>query len=245
MKISTSNHRPIIGVVPLWDENKGSLWMLPGYFDGIMSAGGVPVMFPLATDDVLIEQLINACDGFLFTGGHDVSPDFYGEEKLPKCGEICIRRDEMETLLFKKAILQYDKPALGICRGIQFFNAISGGTLYQDLPSQRNIHHVQKAPYDTACHKVNILPGTPLFDLIGKHQIEVNSYHHQAVKTLSCQFKAMAVSEDGIIEAMYMPCRTFAWAVQWHPELWLQNEISKKIFNKFIGTCHEMTKADL
>ena len=62
-------HRPLIGVVPLWDDTLNSLWMLPGYFDGIIEAGGIPVMLPLTDDETTIEQLVNQCDGFLVTGG--------------------------------------------------------------------------------------------------------------------------------------------------------------------------------
>lgn len=231
--------KPIIGVVPLWDESKDSLWMLPGYFDCITAAGGIPVMLPLATDKTLINQIADTCDGFLFTGGHDVAPSLYGEEKHPECGEICAERDEMETVLFRAAVLERDKPAFGICRGIQFFNALLGGTLYQDLPEQKGVSHEQKPPYDIPFHKVDILPDTPLFDLIGKNKIAVNSYHHQAIKTLSSRLAVMAMSEDGLVEAVFMPDRVFSWAVQWHPEFCPDDIVSKKLFGKFLEICRE------
>ena len=77
-------HRPLIGVVPLWDDKLNSLWMLPGYFDGIAEAGGIPVMLPLTDDEAAIEQLVGQCDGFLVTGGRDVDPERYGEAAGPK-----------------------------------------------------------------------------------------------------------------------------------------------------------------
>lgn len=77
-------HRPLIGVVPLWDDKLNSLWMLPGYFDGIIEAGGIPVMLPLTDDETTIEQLVSQCDGFLVTGGHDVDPERYGEAAGPR-----------------------------------------------------------------------------------------------------------------------------------------------------------------
>jgi putative glutamine amidotransferase len=229
--------RPLIGVIPIWDETKDSLWMLPGYFDGILAAGGLPVMLPLKGDKPVIEQCAQTFDGFLFTGGHDVSPALYGEAKLPVCDEVCAPRDEMETLLFEKAVLERDKPAFGICRGIQFFNAVLGGTLYQDLPTQKGVSHAQKPPYDTPHHAVDIVRDTPLFELIGAATLEVNSCHHQAVKTLSSKLNRMAVADGGIVEAAYMPDRTFAWAVQWHPELRLDDPASKKLFGRFIEAC--------
>lgn len=89
-------HRPLIGVVPLWDDTLNSLWMLPGYFDGIIEAGGIPVMLPLTDDEAAIEQLVGQCDGFLVTGGHDVDPERYGEAAGPKTVKLCKARDRME-----------------------------------------------------------------------------------------------------------------------------------------------------
>ena len=80
--------KPIIGVMPLWDDDKESMWMLPGYFDGIKQAGGIPIMFPFTSDDQEIDQLMGMCNGILFTGGHDVSPSLYGEEAL-SCVSCC------------------------------------------------------------------------------------------------------------------------------------------------------------
>ena len=125
---------PLIGVLPLWDDEKNSLWMLPGYFDGIRQAGGLPIMLPLTVEPQDIAQLATLCDGFLFTGGHDVSPALYGETPINESIACCPKRDAMETILLREA-LRLDKPVLGICRGIQFINAALGGTLYQDLPT--------------------------------------------------------------------------------------------------------------
>ena len=78
--------RPLIGLIPLYDEEKESLWMLPGYMDGIVEAGGTPLMLPLTLDDEMLAQLMALCDGFLLTGGHDVSPELYGETPIKACG---------------------------------------------------------------------------------------------------------------------------------------------------------------
>ena len=74
--------KPIVGVMPLWDKEKDSLWMLPGYLDGISQAGGIPIVFPFTTDEQELRQLMRMCDGYLFTGGHDVSPMVYNETPL-------------------------------------------------------------------------------------------------------------------------------------------------------------------
>ena len=228
---------PLIGVLPLWDDEKDSLWMLPGYFDGIRQAGGLPIMLPLTDEPQDIAQLATLCDGFLFTGGHDVSPALYGETPINGRIACCPKRDTMEILLLREALL-LDKPVLGICRGIQFINAALGGTLYQDLPTQRpsDMEHHQHPPYDRPAHTVSILADTPLAQLLGCGPLAVNSYHHQAVRDLAPGLEPMAVSSDGLIEALYKPGTSFLWAVQWHPEFSFRtDENSRKIFAAFLN----------
>lgn len=231
--------KPIIGVMPLWDDEKESIWMLPGYMEGIKEAGGLPFIFPMTDDEEDIEQLCNICDGFLFTGGHDVSTDLYLEDPVLGMVDSCRARDDMELKVLDIAVKQ-DKAVLGICRGIQFINAALGGTLYQDLPSQRPsaVEHHMTAPYDRPVHKVSIVKNTPLYELIKLDELGVNSYHHQAVKVLSSKLSVMAESEDGLTEAVYMPGKKYIWAVQWHPEFsYKVDKNSRKIFKSFADAC--------
>lgn len=211
--------RPIIGVLPLFDENKDSIWMVPGYMDSIEAVGGLPIILPLTVDSDRIEQAFFLCDGLLFTGGHDISPELYNESRSLLCGNPCTERDIMEKKLFELA-LKYDKPSLGICRGIQLFNALLGGTLYQDIPTQlkSGIVHKQKPPYDVPIHEIEIIKDTPLFDIIGKDRIMVNSYHHQGIRQLASSLTVAAKARDGLIEGVYMKDKRFILAVQWHPE---------------------------
>ena len=234
--------KPIIGVMPLWDDEKDSIWMLPGYLDGIRQAGGLPIIFPFTDDEQEIMQLVDMCDGLLFTGGHDVSPELYHEKPLDGLVESCAKRDVMEQIVLKKA-LEADKAVLGISRGIQLINVILGGTLYQDLPSQHpsKTEHHQSPPYDNPVHDVRILEDTPLFSCLHSDRLSVNSYHHQAIKDLAPGLEIMAVSPDDLIEAVYMPGKRFLWAVQWHPEYsWRTDENSRKIFRAFV----EMMKTE-
>ncbi len=231
--------KPMIGVMPLVDLQRESYWMLPGYFEGIMQAGGIPVMLPLTSDPTLLTQFVEEYDGFLFTGGQDASPELYGEQVDARCGECCSERDAMELKLIPM-ILAHDKPLLGICRGIQILNVALGGTLYQDLPSQRYspVEHHQGLPYDQSVHDVSILRDSPLDELFGIKSLSVNSYHHQAVKTLADSLEAMAYSEDGLVEAVCIPDKRFIWAVQWHPEFSFRvSKESRKFFTAFINSC--------
>ena len=224
-----------VGVMPLWDEKKDSIWMLPGYLDGLQEAGVLPVMFPFTDETEDLRQLVGMCDGFLFTGGHDVSPAMYGEKPMEELVVCCEKRDAMEKKVLEMA-LEADKPVLGICRGLQFINAVLGGTLYQDLQLQHGnkVCHRQPAPYDVPGHEVDLLEGTPLEACLGADRIAVNSCHHQGVKLLALSLQAMAVADDGLVEAAFCPDRKFLWAVQWHPEfLFRRDENSRRIFRAF------------
>jgi len=231
--------KPMIGIVPLVDIGRDSYWMLPGYMKGVEGAGGIPVMLPLTSDREGLMQMAGTFDGFLFTGGHDVSPAVYGQAVSEKCEDCCRERDEMEEILFGLVRAQ-DRPVLGICRGLQLINAVMGGTLYQDLPSEHpsDVKHRQSPPYDVPCHSVTLVEGTPLHGLLKVDRLMVNSCHHQAVRELAPGLKPMAVSGDGLVEALYVQEKPYIWAVQWHPEFsYLSDGNSRKIFKWFVDSC--------
>ena len=233
--------KTIIGLSPLYDSEKDSYWMLPGYMKMLERCGAVPLMLPLTTDDSLLAAAFELCDGILLTGGQDVSPSFYGQQVSSFCGETCGDRDEMDRRLLISAI-GADKPLLGICRGLQLMNAALGGTLYQDLSTEygTTVEHCMVPPYDRGVHSVRVLDDTPLHELLGADDLSVNSYHHQAVKDPASCLKTMAVSEDGLIEAMYMPGKRFIWGVQWHPEFSYEKDPRcRRIAEAFVAACGE------
>jgi len=211
--------------------------MLPGYMSGVEDMGGLPVILSLTADDEALAAWAEKLDGFLFTGGQDVDPALYGEERLPACGEICAEKDRMETILLR-TVLQLNKPVLGICRGLQFLNAYLGGSLYQDIPSQKEgaLAHSQPPPYDAPSHEVKIFLESPLQRWINKDRAEVNSLHHQGVKKLAGALRVAAQSSDGLVEAAWMPDKKFVFGLQWHPEYnHEKDEDSRRIFGAFIG----------
>lgn len=231
--------RPMIGLIPLYDEEKKSYWMLPDYMKAIEAEGGIPVMLPLSTDVKLIRSMAARMDGLLVTGGQDVSPTVYNEPMEEFCGELCPDRDTLEAFLIPM-FLEADKPVLGICRGMQMLNALLGGSLYQDLPAQLQgeVPHRQKKPYSEPSHAVTLEKESPLYKLLGKESISVNSCHHQGINGLALPLEKMAESVDGLIEAVYMPEQTFVWGVQWHPEMsYEEDEDSRKILGTFVNAC--------
>ncbi|WP_280771929.1 gamma-glutamyl-gamma-aminobutyrate hydrolase family protein [Salipaludibacillus daqingensis] len=240
--------KPMIGVLPLYDAAKDSYWMLPGYMKGLEETGGIPVMLPLTTNKEDIFDIAKSFDGFLFTGGQDVHPAMYGEEREIFCGETCTERDEMEKLLFNR-LMELDKPVLGICRAIQLFNVLLGGTLYQDIPSQRKsdevIAHKQHPPYDKPVHDIFIKKESLLHSIVKTDVMKVNSYHHQGIKTLSPHLTSIAKAPDDLIEAVSMRNKKFILAVQWHPEFsYKSDEHNFSLFKGFVEQIKNMMSSD-
>lgn len=228
--------RPVIGILPLFDLEKGREWMLRNYPEAVFRSGGIPLIFPLTDDKARLRELLGTVDGVVFTGGPDVDPSVYGQAPDPTV-KVSSERDSMELNLMPMAI-EASKPVFCICRGEQLLNVALGGTLWQDLPSMRGrgVDHNQSGKQ--FAHRNAVLSGAPLASLIGEREILVNSLHHQAIDKLATALKPMAVSEDGLIEAVYMPEKPFVWGVQWHPERSFDvSEDSRKLFGAFIEAC--------
>lgn len=229
--------KPVIGVMPLYDYKRESYWMLPGYLQALEEHGAIALMLPLTDQHDILDYFLETCDGFLFTGGQDVDPALYGQRRIPACGQVSPLRDSMEQYILTRAIAA-NRALLGICRGLQLMNALYGGTLYQDLPTEypSAIDHHMSAPYDRAAHAVQLSPDSPLQRLLRTDELPVNSYHHQGICELSGAFHAMAIAPDGLTEAIYMPDKPFVWGVQWHPEFSYQRcAASRKIFAVFVA----------
>jgi len=211
--------KPIIGIMPLYDDDRDSIWLLPGYQELIEKNGGIPLVLPLTANKETLLPFLTICDGFLFTGGQDVAPSLYDEEKRAICGEQNLTRDAMEYF-FMQEVIAKDKPLIAICRGVQLLNVIYGGTLYQDLPSEytSKIAHHMMAPYDRIQHEVELPENSLLQQLLKRNKLGVNSYHHQAIKELGEGLEVTAVSIDGLIEGVSVPSAKFILGVQWHPE---------------------------
>ncbi len=233
--------KPLIGVTPLYDYNLSSWWIVPGYLEGIQKQGGLAILLPFGDSEADAEELVSRLDGVIITGGPDVNPQLYGEEPILQLGLLAAKRDVNERLIYEAAKRQ-DKPVLGICRGHQFINVMEGGTLYQDLPTQlpTETRHSQRKPSYVMTHFVDIIPDTPLHAWTGGlTELEVNSFHHQAIKDLAPTLKAMAISRgDGIVEATYDPQRRFCVGLQWHPELAFRDHpVHALAFKALVDAC--------
>lgn len=214
--------KPVIGIM----ANINDINDVPGfthlnntYVISVSKAGGVPIVIPTRLTDTELAQIVQLCDGFLFSGGIDVSPSFYGEDAHEKLGATSCSLDQIQLSLMK-GVMAAKKPVLGICRGHQILNVACGGTLYQDLSESKNtyIKHRQQTPQGEVSHRITIEPDSMLSQLLGT-EVMVNSYHHQSVKKLGHNVVITAWSADGIAEAIELKDYPFAIGVQWHPEV--------------------------
>lgn len=189
------------------------------YSIAVARAGAVPVIVPTAYPGDDPVTLLDRLDGLVLSGGYDCAPCLYGEETLNDTVEIDERRDECELPLIRAAV-ERGVPTLAICRGIQSLNVALGGTLYQDLPTQQpsDIRHRQTEDRDVTTHSIDVRPESRLASILCGTTMDVNSFHHQAVRTLGAGLRVTACAPDGIVEAVEGIGDAFLVAVQFHPE---------------------------
>ena len=203
------------------------------YMESLARAGAGMRWVELSDPEQAVQDALT-CDGLLLPGGGDMDPKFYGQERIPACGEPNLLRDAAEPLLLR-AFLAADKPVLGICRGIQVMNAVLGGDLYQDI---KPFEHLPHNDHWAKVHTVTVRWGTLLSRILGQDTVLVNSQHHQAVDRVAPGFTLAALSEDGIVEAIEKPDARFCLGVQWHPE-WLSDAdpAMQGLFDAFVNAC--------
>ena len=229
--------RPAIGITIGYDLRRAATFQLrQDYVRSVERGGGLPLLLaPGRTDDV--PELLGRMQGLLLSGGSDVDPTLYGEERHSSVTQVIRERDDFELALVREA-LDRDLPILAICRGHQVLNVATGGTLIQDIPFQiaGAVDHDPERERGTATHEVAVGPGTKLRAILGRERVAVNSFHHQAVKETGRSLVVSARSvPDGVVEGIEAPDRRFVIGVQWHPEdFWNQPESFQPLFGAFV-----------
>ena len=218
-----TERRPVIGITGNYEDLTCKLGK--GYYLSVIKAGGVPVIIPPSADKHVLMNTLDHIDALILSGGSDINPLYSGEEPIPGLHGINQERDLPELLITR---LAYNRqlPMLGICRGIQTLAVALGGTVCQDIESEKPqvksgksaIKHSQDADRSEPTHSVDIAGDSTLYNLYNESSIYVNSFHHQAVSEPGERFRTVAKAKDGIIEAIESTEMKSIIGVQWHPE---------------------------
>ena len=221
--MGVSGQRPVVGITAalesaswvVWNDTEVNLSQR-NYSECVAGGGAIPVLLPADEESAENpDELLDALDALVISGGADLDPASYGAEPDLKTVGYKVERDRFELALCRGAI-ERNMPLLGICRGMQILNVACGGTLVQHLGD--STHHVEE-PGTFSAHGVRIRPGSLAARVLGSERAEVRSHHHQALDRLGEGLVASGWSEpDDLIEAIELPGRSFCVGVLWHPE---------------------------
>lgn len=191
------------------------------YLRAVERAGGVPVVLAPGMDQDDLSEALARCSGLMLTGGGDVDPAHYNQERHPSVVGVSALRDALEFEALTVAA-ERDMPVLAICRGMQVLNVWAGGALIQDIPSaiRGACDHSVQQPRESAAHGVALEPGCRAAAILGGNSIGVNSRHHQALDPtrLGRELQVTGRAPDGVIETVEVAGERFVLGIQWHPE---------------------------
>ena len=238
------SNKPLIGISLGWSGTKNSVNNT--YVNSVLMNGGVPYLIPVTDNVEVLRQIVSELDGIIFTGGEDFAPAYFGEEEHEHLGEVNVTRDTYDLTLFKLA-LNHNIPTLGICRGLQLINVAMGGSLYQDLPSEKpsDIDHYQDESGTIGTHSVSVVEGSAMHQILGEKEVQVNTFHHQAIKKLAPELKIVGWANDSVPEMIEAyPSRNIL-GTQFHPEIFTANgdQLMGKLFKHLINKAETYQKA--
>jgi putative glutamine amidotransferase len=239
------NKRPRIGITMRLDLETNRFYLGRDYSEALESFGAIPIHISLIPKREYIVETLKTLDGILLPGSNsDIDPLIYGEEPLPKLGQIVPEKDETDLLVLEEAE-KLKMPILGICFGMQALNVSRGGTLIQDIESQTkgSLKHEQGKPIRRNSHSLEVKESKILSSLITTDKTSVNSSHHQSIKSVGENLTVTSLAKDGVIESIEDTREDrFVFGVQWHPELsWKFDDLSKNIFKVFVNKCYEFS----
>jgi len=221
------------------------------YVTAVEEPGGTAVLLTPGHDAESVERLVGIAHGLVLTGGEDVDPALYGQEPHPALDSVNPARDQVELAALRAALAR-GIPVLAICRGIQLLNVALGGTLYQDLPSQRagDVLHEQGAPVGHRWHHATVQAGSGIETILGTRELFINSFHHQAIDRLAPSLRAVVWASDGVVEGVEGKDHPWLYGVQWHPERGEaespgdERDPDRRLFWAFIQACRSFARRE-
>lgn len=236
-----SASRPLLIGISSYARDGGdpAAFTLPcGYVDAVRLAGAVPLVLP--PGEAHPEQLLDVVDGIVLAGGGDISPSFYGGSGHDTIYSLSEERDRFELDLAQAALARRDVPLLCICRGLQVLNVARGGTLHLHLPDivGEDVAH-RLPPRLPTRHHVRIEPNSRTAEILESTDVEVCSWHHQAVERLGEGLRAVAWAPDGVVEALELDDHPWCFAVQWHPEMQIEDPTQQRLFAALVEASRE------
>ncbi len=222
--------RPIIGITAYPRNGVPPGFAVPcGYVDAVRRAGGTPIALPPGDPDPA--HYLDLVDGVILAGGGDIDPDAYGGDRHDTIYSVCGERDAFELHLIRAILARPDKPVLCICRGMQVLNVACGGDLHAHIPDTVENAIPHRRPERRAIeHPARVEPGSRLGDILGETTVNVQSWHHQAIREMGADLHPVAWAEDGIVEAVEHARHFWCFAVQWHPELQPDDPAQQRLF---------------
>lgn len=212
--------RPLIGVTTDYNDVLTNYASPYPYCQAVEKAGGLPVMLPYRADLSLVAEYADRIDGIVFSGGNDLDPAAWGEERHPMAKPIDPLREKFERALMAE-IEKRRTPTLGICLGSQLMNVHRGGTLHQFIPDLGIDHSIEHRRLDgtwNARHDVVLDHDTVVAKAIGTTRVQSNTSHKQSIRDVGKGLRIIATSPDGIVEGIEDPSMPLWVGVQWHPE---------------------------
>lgn len=236
MVSSGSDPAPLIGVTTYLERAQQGVWdvraaFLPEqYLTGVTASGGIALLLP-PQDPESVDAAIAGLDGLILSGGADVAPELYGEERHPLTDPARVDRDAWELALFRAAERRRI-PVLAICRGLQLVNVARGGTLHQHLPESLGTERYRLGGGVFAENDIEVSDDTALAGVLGAGDVRVHSYHHQGIDRLGEGLVAAAHSADGLVQAFVDTADGHVVGIQWHPE---ENAEDRRLFEDLVS----------
>lgn len=228
--------KPLIGLTSYAGNDKKCYELSINYFECVCRAGGIPLLIVPLGDGQMAPDWLDHLDGLVLTGGADLDPALYGEQRYPTTDRTSPERDKTEMALARQA-LEQNMPTLAICRGMQLLNVALGGTLHQHLPEDIGTLVTHRTADDKPeRHSSRLVSSSRLASIFDANKTDGVSWHHQGIKKLAAGLTPVAYADDNLIEAVELDDHPWCIGVQWHPEMSAEDDAAQqRLFDTLVN----------